>query len=124
MSHEDENQKQINKLIYNASVPKGLRPESKEDIDAMLDTIGGQEYSDDKFQRMMKKIKGEIPIRADHVKLTESFNEEMTEHESKLVGMHRDGSKDISPDSQKKLDEMRNRALKHDEEQENADEEK
>jgi hypothetical protein len=59
MSQEDKSDKFINKLIYNASVPKGLRPESLEDIDAMLDALGGQEYAVDKFERMMKKIKGE-----------------------------------------------------------------
>ncbi len=117
MSHEDKNQKQINKLIYNASVPKGLRPDSIEDIDAMLDAIGGQKYSDDKFQRMLQKIKGEIPLHKDSYKHTENFCNEITEHESELMAMYRDGSEDISPDSQKKLDEMRNRALEQDEEE-------
>lgn len=118
MSQEGKNQKQINRVIYNAFVPKGLRPESIEDIDGMLDAIGGQEYSDDKFQRMMQKIKGEEPLHANHNKYTESFCEEITESESELMAMHRDGSEKVSPDSQKKLDEMRNRVRKHDEERE------
>ena len=50
--------KKINSLIHRAIVPRGLRPESQEDIEAMLDTIGGEKLSEEKFRRMMNKVKG------------------------------------------------------------------
>jgi hypothetical protein len=46
----------------------------------------------------------------------------MTEQENKLLAMHRDGNEEISSDSQKILDEMRKRARKQDEDEENEKE--
>lgn len=60
MKNDDKMQKDLNELVYKAHVPKGLRPETNEDIDAMLDAIGGDKYTDKKVQRMMQKIKGQI----------------------------------------------------------------
>lgn len=59
-----EADKKINSLIHRALGPRGLRPESQGDIEAMLDTIGGEELSEEKFRRMMKKIKGKEPVGA------------------------------------------------------------
>lgn len=111
MSEEQREQKKINKLIFNARVPKGLRPETPEEIDALLDVTDAQEYSEDKIQRMMKKIKGELPIGEREPEATyEQY--EATEHETELMAMYRDGNEDISAETKKKLDEMRKRAKK------------
>ena len=122
MKKKDETHKVVNRLVYKARVPKGLRPETNEDIDAMLDAIGGDKYSDEKTKRMMQKIMGQIPLHSETVNITDSFYEEITEQENELMAMHRDGNKDISSDSQKKLDEMRKHARKKDEDPEDEEE--
>ena len=122
MKNNEKTQKAINKLIYKAHVPKGLRPETNEDIDAMLDAVGGGKYPDEKIQRMMQKIKGHFPLHSETANLPDSSYEEITEQESELLAMHRDGSEDISSDSQKILDEMRKRARKEHEDTEDEKE--
>ena len=110
MNNKDKPQESINKLISDAIIPKGLRPETNEDIDAMLDAIGGEKYSDNKLLRMMQKINGEIPIHPDCNNATNNGCEEVTEQENELMAMYREGDDNISSDSQDKLDEMRKRA--------------
>lgn len=122
MNNKDETHKVVNRLVYQACIPKGLRPETNEDIDAMLDAIGGDKYSDEKIQRMMQKIMGQIPLDSTTDNITNGYYEEMTEQENELMAMHRDGSEEISSDSQKKLDEMRKRARKKDEDSEDEEE--
>jgi hypothetical protein len=122
MKNDDKMQKDLNKLVYKAHVPKGLRPETNEDIDAMLDAIGGDKYTDEKVQRMMRKIKGQIPLHSETENMEDSSYEEMTEQENELLAMHRDGSEEISTDSQKILDEMRKRARIKDEDAEDEKE--
>lgn len=122
MKNEDKMQNDLNKLVYKAHVPKGLRPETNEDINAMLDAIGGDKYTEEKIQRMMQKIKGQIPLYSETENMEDSSFVEMTEQENELLAMHRDGSEEISSDSQKLLDEMRKRARKKDEDAEDEKE--
>jgi gas vesicle protein len=122
MKNKDKRHKAINRSVHKACVPKGLRPETNTDIDAMLDAIGGDKYSDAKTLRMIQKIKGQIPLHTETSKITDNYYEEMTEQENKLLAMHRDGNEEISSDSQKILDEMRKRARKQDEDEENEKE--
>ena len=110
MNNNDKPQEAINRLISDACIPRGLRPESNEDIDAMLDAIGGEKHTDDKLQRMMHKIKGEIHIHPDRNDTSENGHIEATERENELMAMYRDGDNNISPDSQEKLDDMTKRA--------------
>ena len=122
MKNNEKIQNKLNKLIYKAHIPKGLRPETNEDIDAMLDAIGGNKYTDEKLQRMLQKITGQIPLHSESDNLADNTYEEMTEQESELLAMYRDGSEDISSDSQKILDEMRKRARKKDEDTQDEEE--
>lgn len=122
MKNKDEIHKAINRLVHKACVPKGLRPETNANIDAMLDAIGGDKYSDEKIHRMTQKIKGCMPLCAKVDETTDDYYEEMTEQENELLAMHRDGSEEISSDSQKILDEMRKRARRQDEDVENEKE--
>lgn len=111
MSSDNEDKK-LYSLIYKAIVPKGLRPESQEEIEAMLDTIGGEPLPEDKFMRMMRKIKGEEPVG---VMPDESdiflLEEKLTSHERELLAHYRTRGEAIPPEIRQKLDEMRKRAL-------------
>lgn len=106
----NDKDKKMYASIYKAIVPKGLRPESQKDIDAMLETVGGEALPQDKFQRMLRKIKGEEPLGFEaQCKSSESF-ESLTSREKELVVLYREQGKAIPPDIQKKLEDMRKRA--------------
>jgi len=108
----DKEDKKLYSLIYKAIVPKGLRPESQEEIEAMLDTIGGEPLSEDKFMRMMRRIKGEEPIGVIPDE-PDAFllEEKLSPHERQLLTRYRTRGEAIPPEIQKKLDEIRKRAL-------------
>ena len=55
-------ERDINKLLQWALVPKGYRPRSDQQIAQMLDTIGGVPVNAEKMDRMLKKVNGEIPF--------------------------------------------------------------
>ena len=101
--------RELNSLIFQAIVPEGLRPSSPSDIEAMLDTIGGEEQSDEKFNRMLRKIRGEEPIgvRHDEIEPTSAL---LTAEEEKLVALYRSRGERIPPEIEAKLEEMRKRA--------------
>jgi hypothetical protein len=106
----NDNDKKLYESIYKAIVPKGLRPESQKDIDAMLETIGGEVLSQDKFQRMLRKIKGEEPLGFEAQCKSSESAESLTSREEKLVVLYREQGKAIPPEIQKKLEDMRKRA--------------
>ena len=103
------NDKELNSLIFKAIVPKGLRPTSKQDIEAMLDALGGEEISENKLQRMLRKIRGEEPIGFCDWESLNSL-EELTIRQEELVAFYRAQGKQLPPDIQAKLDNIRKRA--------------
>jgi hypothetical protein len=105
----------MNCLIYSTLVPKGLRPETNEDIESMLDTIGGETYTREKTQRMMQKIKGSHDQPCEEEISMDYLEQETRAHENDLMAMYRDEGESISPDSKQKLDDMRKRACNQDE---------
>ena len=111
MSH-NEPKDTINRMIYQAMVPKGLRPKTNEDIESMLDTIGGETYTAEKKQRMMQKIKGQYNGPCEDETIFDHLDRETVAHENELMAVYRDEGEDISPDSKQKLDDMRKRARK------------
>lgn len=44
-------------LIHRSIVPKGFRPETDAEIEAMLESLGSGEISDEKRRRMLAKIR-------------------------------------------------------------------
>ena len=111
------NDQELNSLIYKAIVPKGLRPTKPSDIEAMLDAIGGQEPSDGKLQRMLRKVRGEEPIGVFEERIEEP-SQELTREQQELVAFFRARGEEIPPEIQAKLDEMRKRAKRKEEEDE------
>ena len=58
----------INELVFKAIVPKGLRPENPEEIDAMLDALGGETQSEENVQRMLLKYSKLIQMPIEKVR--------------------------------------------------------
>ena len=49
---------ELNELVFKAIVPKGLRPETPEEINAMLDSLEAEPQPEETVQRMLRKIRG------------------------------------------------------------------
>ena len=100
----------MNAIIREALVAKGFRPETPKDIEAMLDAIGGDEFSPDKIQRMLRKIRGEEPIGVTPSHDEQDQIEAIDAKERELVAFYRAKGEAIPPEIQAKLDTMRRRA--------------
>ena len=54
--------KRLSKTLNSALIAPGYRPENDVAIEAMLETIGGEQLSSEKMIRMLRKIKGKEQI--------------------------------------------------------------
>jgi len=105
-------ERDINKLVQRALVPKGFRPRTDEQIAQMMDTIGGLPLDSEKLDRMLKKINGEIPL-GPPVSRAIPYNEPpCTEVEQGLAALHRSRGSSLSPEIQRKIEEAEKRAAK------------
>ncbi len=116
--------KELNELIYRVIVPKGLRPTTPEDIDAMLDAIGGSAPSEESVQRMLRKIRGEVPIGTGSVaeglgdRLAVADDANISEE---ALALYRNRNDDIPPEIKEKLKDMEERAMEEGEEADQGD---
>ncbi len=99
-------------LLRRALVPKGYRPTTAADIDKLLDTIGEEPMSEEKKQRMLRKINGQEPVFPDRLSTPPLSAVEITEEERKLVALHRAQSKPLPSDLAAKVEAMEQRAAK------------
>lgn len=113
----------INKLVFKAIVPKGLRPDTPEEIDAMLDALGGDSLLEDDVQRMLRKIRGEEtlgdPTAQRDRECCDDAAVEMTDAERAL---YRNRNEDIPPEVEELLQDLENEALEDGEEDEDDSE--
>jgi hypothetical protein len=99
-------------LLRRALVPKGYRPTKDADIEKMLYTIGDEQISEERQQRMLRKINGKEPIFPDRSSPPLISTAEMSESERQLVALHRAQNKPLPPDLAAKLKAMEERASK------------
>jgi hypothetical protein len=118
MAINDRNSdRRLSKLLYNALIPRGFRPKTNDEIEAMLETIGGETISDEKRERMLQKIRGEGPIRLRTEQIINFTSEALTEEQKELVELCRAKGEEIPPDIQALLNEMEKRAADLEEEE-------
>jgi hypothetical protein len=104
---EEKADRELYDLIYEAMIPAGHRPETDEEIEAMLEGCAGDELPQEQFNRMLRKIRGqeEIGIReTDDISLIES---QLTEEQQELVALHRAEGKELPPEIQALLEKLR-----------------
>ena len=103
---------ELNDLVFKAIVPKGLRPETPEEIDAMLDVIGGEALSEDTVQRMLQKIRGEEPLGEPQKEGGLGSPEDVAESLSAAeLALYRNRNDDIPPEVEQLLQDMEDEAL-------------
>ncbi len=100
----------FDRLVHRALVPKGLRPRTNEEIEQLLDTIGGAPVSDEKLKRMLRKIDGEEEILPQSSRQTAPVDAELTADERELVALYRAQRKAFPPELAAKLKAMEERA--------------
>lgn len=101
----------FDRLIKAALVPKGHRPRTPEEIDRMLDLIDTPEVSNQKLQRMLRKVNGEEPTFVEpEPAASQPGTSELTAAERELVALYKSQGKDLPPEIQEKLRAMEERA--------------
>ncbi len=117
MAIKDNNSdRRLSQLLYNALIPRGFRPKTNEEIESMLDTIGGEPLSEDKHKRMLRKIHGEELIGERKEQVINIETKALTEEQKELVELWRNKGKEIPPDIQELLDEMEKKATEEEKE--------
>jgi hypothetical protein len=104
----EDGDRRLRWMLSNALIRPGFRPESDEDIERMLDVIGGDEFGEDKVSRIMDKAFGREPLgrwEREPIAVDVSSDEEAGE----LLALHRAGSEELSPEMKAKLDALRKR---------------
>ena len=107
---DESNDKKLYRLIEEAVVPPGLRPKSPTDVEKMLRACTGERLSDEKLRRMLRKVKGEIPLGKREATQHELDALPLTEAQRELVALHRAQGKDLPPEVLKMLEEFRAQA--------------
>lgn len=100
-------------LVRQAIVPPGHRPEKDADINAMLQACANSSITDEKLQRMLKKIKGELPVgkraSVDAADLAE-FEKTLTEEQRELVALHKSQGTEMPSEIRMLLQQFRKQA--------------
>lgn len=102
-------------LLRRALVPKGFRPAKIADIEKMLDVIDDEPISEEKVQRMLRKVNGQEPIFPERQTQTREMPTELNESERALCAMYRSRNKPLPPDLAAKIKAMEERAQKRNE---------
>ena len=123
MNDNDNKQNQLfDGLVQRSLVPRGFRPETDEEIEAMLEGLGSGEVPQDKLQRMLGKIQGDTPMAWEVVaEETASWKSETSEAKE-LAEMYRSKGEELPPELEAKLREMEQKAseLPEEEDEENG----
>lgn len=120
MCKEGQNHKLMD-LVAEALIPRGFRPQSEEEIEALLDAMDGKPLSEEKVKRILAKARGQMPIAERNIVFIEPIVEyTLNEREKELVSLHRAQGKELPPEIQKKLEELRKKAKENKEEKEDG----
>lgn len=108
---DSNSEKKILSLVRKSTVPKGYRPETDDEIDAMLDGIGPSPIADDKLSRVLRKFSGDEPIFPMET-FCESLADAECEEAMELAAMYKSQGKPIPEGLVAKLRRMEERASK------------
>ena len=102
----EDGDRRLRWMLSNALIRPGFRPESDEDIERMLDAIGGDEFGGDKVSRIMDKAFGREPLgRREREPV--AFDVTSDKEAGELLALYRAGSEELSPEMKAKLDALR-----------------
>lgn len=113
---ENDNDRQLRRMISDAVIRPGFRPQTDDEIEAMLNALAGESFSDDQVERILKKAKGDLPIGERH-NAPAFYEESNVEEVGELLAMHRGEGEDMPDEVKEKLDMLRKKAEQDDSEE-------
>ena len=122
MTNQDED-RMFDKLVRRSLVPKGFRPESDQDIEAMFDALGESELSESKRERMLRKIRGEEPMIWEQDQDSTPIDIESAADVREMVEMFRSKGEEVPPGLEEKLRELEQQAAEEPDEEDEEDDE-
>lgn len=97
-------------LLRRALVPKGYRPTTASDIEKLLDMIDEEPITEEKKQRMLRKIDGLEPLFPERKAPVPEVPEALTSKDRQLIALHRAQNNPLPPELEAKLKAMERRA--------------
>lgn len=107
---ERKDDRLIDGLVHRSLVSRGFRPETDEEIDAMLEGLGSGEIPQDKLARMLGKIEGTTSMAWDFVEEEPSQWDSDSAEATELAEMFRAKGEPLPPELEAKLREMEEKA--------------
>lgn len=102
--------RRLEDLLRRALVPKGYRPTKDDDIERLLDTVGSHAISEEKKQRMLRKIRGQEAVFPERSPEIPEPPEQLTEAEEQMRVLCRSRGQPLPPDLAAKVKAMEERA--------------
>jgi hypothetical protein len=113
----EEADKRLREKIERAFVPADLCTTDPAAVEALLDAAKAEPFPEDKVQRMLKKLRGDVPLgkREEEAREEEEQPEwsetELTQEEEELVALYRHGGGgDLPAEVKEKLRKLREKA--------------
>ena len=102
----------LREMISKAVIRPGFRVESNDEIETMLDALGGDPFTDEVVSRIVRKAWGDLPI--DPKRPVSDVGSGSFAQEEELLALYRSGGEEIPEDIRQKLDEFRRKAQEAD----------
>ena len=119
----DYTEEELNELVFKAIVPKGLRPETEEEINDMLDVMEDEPLPEDTIQRMLRKIRGEEPLgKRQEMHEPDSADIHAVDLPEEEAVLYRNQTDDLPPEVEQVLQDMEDEALEDSEDDTDEDE--
>lgn len=112
--------KDLKDYLHRMLVPPGLRPESDDDMEKVLDLFDDGPMDSETVNRILAKSKGDIPLEHESAEFEVDSNEDCAESDE-LLALHRSEGDVDSEEVQKKLEEYREQARTQDETDDETD---
>ena len=101
--------KDLKDYLHRMLVPPGLRPQSDDDIEKVLDLFDEGLMDGETVKRILGKAKGDIPLKYESAEFEADPIEKSVESDE-LLALHRSEGDVESEDVKKKLEEYRRQA--------------
>ena len=108
--NDNTNDKRLARMISDVVIPPGFRPSSEDEVDAMLDAMGGDDFPEDKVTRIMFKANEVSQIDDRDSVIANELDESLQDQQSELLALHRGEGDELPDNIQRKLDSLRERA--------------
>ena len=107
---KDQQEQLFDDLVLRALVPRGFRPESDDEIEAMLEALGDCDDSEERTQRLKAKILSNDGPDLEKELRIEGSVEIDTSEANEFAEMFRGKGEDLPPELEQRLREMEDQA--------------